>query len=142
MKIVFMVIGIPGSGKSWVCEQLTELFEYIPHDQYIGNAGKPYFKAILKASLKAKRPLLIEAPFSISEIKEELEGRGFKITPVFILEKEAVVASRYRKREGKSIPPGHLTRMRTFAERAEKWRAFSGTAEEVLGHLVVIGSEL
>lgn len=139
MKTAYMVVGVPGSGKSWVCEQLTELFEYVHHDLYIGMAGQTYVKAIIKASRTAEKPLLIEAPFSISEIKEPLEASGFRVIPVFILEHPAVVAARYRKREQKSIPPAHITRLRTYAERAKKWNSFSGTSKQVFEHLKKIG---
>ena len=141
MKTAVLVIGIPGSGKSWVCDQLTEFFEYVPHDRYMANSGESYIKAILKTSLKADKPLLIEAPFSISEIKDPLEERGFKITPVFIIEKEAIVALRYRKREGKSIPPAHIKRQQTYRERAKKWKSFSGSSTAVLEHLKNLGSQ-
>ena len=139
MKTAYMVVAVPGSGKTWVCEQIMHLFEYVHHDLYVGMAGGTYVKAIMKASLTAEKPLLIEAPFSISQIKDPLEERGFKIIPVFIIEQPAVIAARYRKREQKSIPTQHLTRMRTFAERAKKWKAFAGTSSEVLAHLKKIG---
>lgn len=135
MKKIYMVIGCPGSGKSWVCDQLKELFDYVHHDLYMGMTGDPYVKAIMKRSVDAKKPLLIEAPFSISQIKDPLEQMGFEITPVFIQEDHAVIADRYRQRENKEIPKGHLTRQETYRQRAEAWNAFKGTSNEVLEHL-------
>lgn len=136
MKTAYLVVGVPGSGKSWVCEKLTDKFEYVHHDGfiYLKQPGA-YLRAIFEASKTATRPLLIEAPFSISETKDPLEEAGFKVIPVFILEKPSVVSMRYQKREGKEIPKGHLTRMQTYSERAKKWNAFSGTSSEVLAHL-------
>ena len=130
-----MVIGCPGSGKSWVCDQLKENFDYVHHDLFIGMAGDAYVNEILKRAESAKRPLLIEAPFSISQIKDPLERAGFEITPVFIQEDHAVISDRYRTREKKEIPKGHLTRQNTYLQRADEWRSFKGSSAQVLEHL-------
>jgi hypothetical protein len=131
-NLVFMVIGCPGSGKSWVCEQLKDRFHYVPHDAFLGVG---YLRAIDKQLRIATKPLLIEAPFSISQIKDPLERAGFTVTPVFIQEAHAVIRARYRAREGKDIPPGHLTRQHTYQQRANLLGAFQGTSSEVLTHL-------
>lgn len=137
MNLVYLIVGCPGSGKSWVCDQLTDLFEYVHHDGYIRHINQPevYVEAILEAGAKASRPLLAEAPFSISQIKEPLESEGFEVVPLFILEDEEVLRERYLEREGRDIPKGHLTRQKTYAERAEEYGAFSGTSQEVLDYL-------
>lgn len=140
MKKAFMVIGCPGSGKSWVCDQLKELFDYVHHDLYIGMAGDTYVREILKRSDSAKKPLLIEAPFSISQIKDPLEAMGFEITPVFIQEDPNVITERYLAREKKEIPKGHLTRQNTYLSRANEWKAFKGTSTQVLEHLKRLNS--
>jgi hypothetical protein len=130
-----MVIGCPGSGKSWVCDQLKDKFDYVHHDLFIGMAGDTYVREILNRSKSATKPLLIEAPFSISQIKDPLEQMGFKITPVFIQEQPQVITDRYRARERKDIPKGHLTRQETYKQRAQEWKAFQGTSSQVLEHL-------
>lgn len=135
MKKAYMVIGCPGSGKSWVCDQLKELFDYVHHDLFIGMAGDTYVTEIVKRSASAKRPLLIEAPFSISQIKDPLEKLGFQIEPVFIQEDLSVITERYLKRENKEIPKGHLTRQQTYNSRAQEWGSFRGTSDQVLEHL-------
>jgi adenylate kinase family enzyme len=133
---IYLVVGVPGVGKSWVCEQLTEKFEHVPHDEfiYLKQPGA-YLSAILAAAKTAKKPLLCEAPFSISETKEPLERKGHTVIPVFIIEPPAVLSLRYLHREKKQIPQGHLTRMQTYAERAEMWGSFAGTSAEVYEHL-------
>lgn len=134
---IYLVIGCPGSGKSWVCEQLTYKFDYVHHDEYIylkALAGE-YVRAILERAEVATRPLLIEAPFSISQTKQPLEEAGYVVHPVFIIEDPDVVAARYLKRESKEIPRGHLTRMRTYAERGTEWGSFMGTSDAVFKHL-------
>jgi predicted kinase len=135
VKKAYMVIGCPGSGKSWVCDQLKNKFDYVHHDAFIGMAGDTYVNEIVRRSEGAKRPLLLEAPFSISKIKEPLERAGFQITPVFIQEDPRTIGERYQKRENKEIPRGHLTRQETYRQRADEWKAFKGTSDQVLEHL-------
>lgn len=141
MKKIYMVVGCPGSGKSWVCDQLKEMFDYVHHDLYIGMAGDTYVNEIIKKAGLAKKPLLIEAPFSVSKIKEPLESLGFKITPVFIQEDHQVISNRYKARENKDIPKGHLTRQNTYLSRADEWKAFKGTSNQVLEHLKAQASQ-
>lgn len=129
---IYLLVGCPGSGKTWVVNQVKEKFKCVLNDDYI---GKPYVTHILKESVGATKPLLIEAPFSISQVKDPLEQSGLKVVPLVILEKNSVVADRYLKREAKHIPVGHLTRMATYEKRAKENKWFSGTSAEVLEHL-------
>ena len=140
---IYLVVGVPGSGKSYVCEQLKHLFTYVHHDGYIYLKGPKgaYLKAIREAAKDSIRPLLIEAPFSVRETMEPLVEEGYNVIPLFIIEHPQTVADRYWKREKKTIPKGHLTRMETYRERALLWGAFSGTSDEVLAELRKKGEE-
>lgn len=133
MKKAYMVVGCPGSGKSWVCGQLREAFHYVPHDDH--RDTNKYLAAIVRASDIADKPLLIETPFSMSQILEPLQTHGFSVHCVFIQEDEGVIEGRYRAREGKQIPAGHIARQRTYAERARTMQAFAGTSGAVLSYL-------
>lgn len=135
LQPVYLVVGCPGSGKSWVCDQLKDLFTYVHHDLHIGMAGEIYTFHLNRAANRSPRPILAEAPFSISAMKGPLESVGIRVIPVFIQEDPDVIKRRHRKREGRSIPVGHLTRQKTYALRAKQWKAFIGTSEEVLEHL-------
>lgn len=138
---VYLVVGIPGSGKSWVCEQLAEEFSYARHDDFI-KAHDTYLEAIVHTASTSKKPVLAEAPFSITQTKDPLEAQGFEVIPVFILEEPGVVAQRYEndpKRDGSPLPAGHVSRLRTYAQRAQEWGSFSGTADEVLEFLKSVG---
>ena len=134
---IYLVVGVPGSGKSWVCEQLKDDYTYVHHDGfiYLKQPGA-YVQEVLKvAGNYPKKPLLIEAPFSVSETVKPLEAHGYRVIPVYIIEDPQVVSARYMKREGRFIPPGHLTRMQTYKLRAEAQKAFHGTSTEVYNHL-------
>lgn len=134
-KKAYMVVGCPGSGKSWVCDQLKEKFDYIHHDAFIGMAGFAYVKEILKKSQGATRPLLIESPFSVSQIKEPLEKRGIDVECIYIQEQEKTIKDRYETREKKPIPQGHLTRQQTYANRAKESGSFFGTSQQCFDYL-------
>lgn len=136
MQKIYLVVGCPGSGKSHVCEQLTKLFDYVRHDLYIGKDPGTYLEAIKMVVSTAKRPVLIETPFSVSQIQKPLVAEGFEVIPVFIMEQPEVISARYKNREGKDIPKGHLSRQLTYKARAEELKAFQGTSDEVLNHLI------
>jgi gluconate kinase len=131
---IYLLVGVPGSGKSWVADQVGEKFEYVRNDDFMKQKGG-YLTALIDRAQSAIKPILCEAPFSISELKDPLERAGHKVIPVFIIENPWVVAERYAKRENKLIPRGHLTRMETYRQRAEQWDSFKGTSSEVLEHL-------
>lgn len=59
--------GVSGSGKTWVCEQVKDLFTYVPHDENMKNICS----AIVKAN--ADKPLITECPFGERYLKESLE---------------------------------------------------------------------
>lgn len=137
MKTIYMVVGCPGSGKSWVCEQLRDYFYYVAHDAFI-KTPNTYLSAIVQVSKIATKPLLIETPFSMSQLLEPLEAHDFRIECVFIQEAEGVIEKRYQNREGKPIPPGHLIRQRTYLQRAIDRQAFRGTSTDVLNYLKAV----
>lgn len=135
-KPIYLLIGIPGSGKSWICNQIKDRFDYIPHDKFKfkDNSTQKYLKAILNQAKLSHKPILIETPFTIDGILNPLKQKGFKVNPIFIMEDPKVISLRYFKRENKPIPKGHLTRLKTYKQRAKGLKAFSGTSEEVLNY--------
>jgi hypothetical protein len=135
MQKIYLVVGCPGSGKSWVCEQLAGQFNHVPHDDHMEDGGRGYVPALVQAARHGSLPVLAETPFSVSQIVEPLQEYGLVVVPVFIVENEDVLRERYREREGKEIPKGHLTRQITYARRADELGAFCGDSEAVLEHL-------
>lgn len=135
MKL-YMLVGCPGSGKSWVANQMKESMDYIPHDNFI-KTPTTYLSSILShlKNKKSESPILIETPFSISQLKEPLEKRGVQVECVFIQENHDILKTRYESRDGKTIPLGHLTRQETYKERAKDSGSFFGTSDQVLDYL-------
>ena len=137
---VYLVIGVPGSGKSWVCNQLKDKFVYKNHDARLGHANQPelYINDILEAAEGATKPILIEAPFSISAIKDPIEEAGYEVEPIVIADDDYVISMQYKldpTRQGNDIPKGHLTRMGTYIQRAKTLGWFHGNSSQVLEHL-------
>lgn len=133
---VYLLVGCPGSGKSWVANQMKSSMDYIPHDDFI-KASTSYLNRIT-SHLKTngnRKPMLIESPFSVSQLKEPLERMGAHVECVFIIEKDHIVSGRYEAREGRPIIPGHLTRQKTYLERAKEYGSFHGTSQQVLDYL-------
>lgn len=128
MQKIFLVVGVPGSGKTTLCSKLIQKYEYLPHDDFESEIS--YIKAANRLQQIATKPLLLEAPFSVSIYTEALE-----VIPVFIIEEDAVVSDRYFNRDKKPIPKGHLTRQCTYKKRATELNAFFGTADQVFRHL-------
>jgi len=124
---LYIVAGCSGSGKSWVCKQLTDKFEYISYDS---NRKKNYLDLLLRPSDK---PKLYDMPIRISTFLK-LHSDKFDITVVFILEQDEVVKQRIEARGG--VWTKYISRRnRIMARRAAKYGAFSGTSQEVLDHL-------
>ena len=133
MSKIYLVVGTPGSGKTWVCKQLQDKFDYLAHDDYPND--KAYVSNILQLLDFATKPVLIETPFSVSQITEPLMREGYEVIPIFIIESHQVTAERYQQREGRPILAGHFTRINTYTKRAEELGAFKGTSQEVLDYL-------
>lgn len=133
--MIYMVVGVPGSGKTWVLDKLGDKFDILRHDDFINKNPNSYVNAIVHLSGISKKPIVIEAPFSVSQTIDPLERAGLEVIPVFIVEDEVTLMSRYRAREGRFLPKGHLTRQETYYSRARNGRHFYGTSEEVLKHL-------
>lgn len=131
-QIIYLIVGAPGSGKTWVAKQLGDKFNYVPHDDYTDG---DYVKALINAGRVSRLPVLAETPFSVTQIIDPVRKAGIDIKPVFILESPHTTQSRYEKREGKPIPQGHLTRIETYRKRAKELRAPSGTSKDILDYL-------
>lgn len=134
MNTIYLVAGSPGVGKTWVCDQLKDKYNYIRHDDYINDFDR-YLREIKNSAKHGHKKVLTEIPFSISKVQEPLEKDGFKIINVYIAEDPKVLTHRYEKDRGTEIPKGHLTRQNTYIERAKASGSFIGKPEEVLNHL-------
>lgn len=131
MKELYLIVGVSGSGKTWICKQLTDKFNYLPHDEYYNN----FTKAILNALMNSEKPVITECPFGERLVRDELEKYGIKVKPYFVIEPPEIVEKRYFDREKKPIRKSALTRANTIILRAQEWNAPYGNSEKVLSIL-------
>jgi hypothetical protein len=146
MQPIYLVCGVPGSGKTWVCERVLDHYHWVPQDQYItkDRAISPielHKKALIQAARTEVKPIIGEVPFMISIMIGELRGLGHDVRPVFVIEPPWLVKRRYEAREKKTIPQMHLTRVATVRQRANALSLFSGKSEDVLAYLRAIVTE-
>lgn len=131
MQPCYLICGVSGSGKTWVCKQLTEKYIYIPHDEHMRDIAQ----VVKKMCRDAMRPIVTECPFGERVLRGAFETNGVKVIPYFVIERPEVVAKRYYDREGKTLPKSAETRASTIIERAIEWNAPWGTSTEILSKL-------
>ena len=125
---LYMVAGCSGSGKSWVCAQLVDKFDYVSYDY---NRKKEHLDLLLAPS---DRPKLYDPPIKISTFFKRHSNK-FDIHAVFILEDDEVVKARIIARGGEWTE--HISkRNAAMRKRFEKYGEFSGTSQEVLDYLM------
>jgi gluconate kinase len=132
MKI-YLLCGVPGSGKSWVANQLLNKFEYVAHDEYIFR--DKCFKDIRLCKEMGTDHLLLDCPFDERAFRTELEGQGYDVIPIFIVEAPEVISERYFARVGKRPSKSIITRAKTIMNKVNEWDAFYGTSDEVFKYL-------
>ncbi len=130
MPKIYLLAGVPASGKSWVCSKLHDTYTVVQHDDYMKGG---YLEAI-KAATAGPKPVLCETPFSVSQLQEPLLQAGHEVEVVFVYAPEAELLLRYESR-GRSMPKGAEARQATYRARQELLKSFGGTSTEVLEYL-------
>lgn len=134
MQPIYVVIGVPGAGKTWVLDQLEDKFKVIPHDKYLDDR-EGYPAVLAREAIHSPFTILGDLVFGISEPLQYLKAAGAVVTPFFIIETDRIIRSRYLKREKKAAPERYYSLQKTYLERAKELKAFHGTSEEVLMRL-------
>jgi hypothetical protein len=130
--MIYLLCGVPASGKSWVAEQLKDVFEYLPHDSMTRTK---LVSSCIDLSRLTNKPILVDCPFNERALREILEKHELNVTPIFIVEAPEVIQARYLEREGKLPPMNVLTRATTIMNKVIEWQAYYGTSDEVLRYL-------
>lgn len=124
---LYMVAACSGSGKSWVCKQLTDKFDYVSYDD---TRKKEHLDRLLSPSDK---PKLYDPPIKISTFFKRHSDK-FDIHAVFILEEDDVVKARVESRGGEWTE--HISkRNAAMRKRFDKYGDFAGTSQQVLDYL-------
>jgi dephospho-CoA kinase len=133
MQPIYLICGVPGSGKSWVCEQLQDKYHYVRHDDH--HDKHTLISEVRHHATSAQKPILVDCPFAERELKEKLLQYGISVTPLFVIEPPDVVKRRYEAREKKPVAKNVMTRAVTIQDRAKEWNAIAGNSNEILKYL-------
>jgi hypothetical protein len=125
--IVYLVAGVSGAGKSWVCKQLIDKFTYVSYD------ANPKSKHAELLKQPSDKPKLYDPPIKISTFIKR-HSNEFDIRSIFIIEDEEVIKARLEQRGGK-FTESAKKRMVAILNRSKKYGIFSGTSDEVLKYL-------
>ncbi len=136
MQTVCLLVGVPGSGKTWLLDHLSpDKFAIIRNDDYIGRSHD-YLADILTAARSGDRPVICEIPFSMSMVTVPLGDAGVPMKAVYLIEHPNELAFRWHERGTKaSAKAGHITRQQTYLDRAQQSGAPHGTSAEMLAYL-------
>jgi hypothetical protein len=129
LPTIYLLVGAPAAGKSWVSKQLLDKFEYISYD---GNRKKNHLDMLREPSDKCK---LYDPTFKISTIIRR-HSDEFNFIIVGIYESEEVLRARIAGREGKWTDT-ILKRNEVVKKRFLKYGngGFVGTSDECLDYL-------
>jgi len=129
LPTVYLLVGAPASGKSWVASQLTDKFDYISYD---GNSKKTHLDLLKIPSIK---PKLYDPTFKISTIIRR-HSNEFNFILVGIYEEEQVLRDRMNLRGG-TWTDTVMKRNEVAKKRYEKYgtNGFLGSSQEVLEFL-------
>lgn len=129
LPTVYLLIGAPAAGKSWVANQLTDKFDYVSYD---GNRKKTHLDLLRVPSTK---PKLYDPTFKISTVIRR-HSDEFNFVIVAIQEDEQTLRQRMSSRGGKWTDT-IMKRNEQVRKRYEKYGngGFIGTSTEVLDYL-------
>lgn len=125
-QILYLIAGAPSAGKSWICNQLTDHFNYVSYDNV------PKWRHIFELLKNNNKPLLYDPTIKVSTFIKRY-GHIFNIHLLVIQETEDTLNRRIIAREGKITKTikRRINRMKILAKHAE----FTGTSNEILNYL-------
>ena len=85
-----LLVGVPGSGKSWITDQVGDGYNHIRHDDY---DAPDYADALIGAA--DDREILAEAPFRAQALTERLQAVGITVESYYVDEPLEVCRDRH-----------------------------------------------
>lgn len=92
---LFILIGAPGTGKTWLCDKLFNDFNIISSDRIRGDIDSAVSEA-----LKESKPVIVDLPFRIKAFIERWRARVPDCIVVALVEEESVHKIRLAMRGG------------------------------------------
>ncbi len=116
MANLYILVGSPCSGKTWVMTQLKDKTKVLEHDKYI---NKDYTE-VLTEELMVSPVVIAESPFSASLYVDTFTKLGHTVIPIYVISDDQVLATRYKERGKDAYPPRYISQNRTFKDRISK----------------------
>jgi hypothetical protein len=118
---VYLVCGVAGCGKSWVCNQLMHIVKYVPYDR----DGHVY---------PTEEVELHDRTVHVVTTISRWRSIGIDVVPIFILGDFLKVKKHLLDRGGK-ITKSLYSRWKRMNRLNAKWGVFAGDSDEVLAFL-------
>lgn len=127
MRKIIVLVGVPASGKTYVCDRVGAHYTALRHDGYVRGA---YIRAIEKAA-QGPKPVLAEAPFNAAAMISELQADGFVVEQWLVTGDLDQIKARYAQREGKAYPANFETNYHRYNASGGRFK-FVGDSGQVL----------
>lgn len=131
--MLYLIAGVSGSGKSWVCNQLSKQFNYISYDA----VPKKQHLTLLLNPKNHNKPLLYDLSIKTSTFIKR-HSKEFDIHFITIMGDFLQVKQQLKNRGGK-ITKGLYRRWIIMKNRTDQYAEFTGSASEVLSYLQSVG---
>lgn len=125
---LIIVFGCSGSGKTWISNQLTDLYHVVHYD----TVSRTKLLDVLRAQ-PTDKPILLDLPIKISTFIKR-HGAEFDLRCVAVMGDFIKVKQQILLRGGK-ITPTIYKRWKQIGKRAAKYAEFTGDSEDVLRYL-------
>jgi dephospho-CoA kinase len=126
---LFILIGAPGIGKTWLCDRLSNDFTIISSDRYRDKIDEA-----IHSALQQDKPVLVDIPFRIKAFIERWRSAKPSCVVVSLVEDEATHRSRLAMRGGE-YTDSILKRVRRVNSIARKYGNISGTSDFLIESL-------
>lgn len=124
MQEIHLIVGVPGSGKTWVINQLDkdptleECYLPVPHDNH---SVEEYHKVLIDCAKRGEWPVIAECPFRASVLVEQLEKAGCIVNIYYLIEDLDETIARYELRDRKAYPKMHITNFFKYSQRSPRY---------------------
>lgn len=127
---LFILIGAPGVGKTWLCERLSNHFHVVSSDRF-----KNKLDDAVEEALKQDKPVLVDIPFRIKAFIERWRAAVPDAYVVALVEDEDVHRQRIESRGGK-FNDTIVKRIKRIDSLSKRYANLIGASDHLLKRLI------
>lgn len=124
-QVVYIIAGVSGSGKSWICQSLSKYAEYVPYDKLTLDKALEIMK-------NANKPVLYDPTVNISTFIKKT--KGMLNTKLLIVDGDFLTVKQQLIARGGKVTVGLYRRWKRI-QSLKKQSIYSGSSSEVLKFL-------